>query len=132
PQPLGSYDSLVEYDRRRQLKEQLLYAAISTCLDTSMAVATLEGVVGKAAPAAQTSGNRPPWEPHAIQLEQALLRGDAPAGRKILPAFLDQFQHEPLLLTALADGGQPRQILRVRIAQTVLRAVLTNLPRLGL
>ena len=49
PQPLGSYDSLVEYDRRRQLKEHLLYTAISTCLDTSRAVGTLEGIVGPAA-----------------------------------------------------------------------------------
>jgi hypothetical protein len=132
PQPLGSYDSLVEYDRRRQLKEQLLYTAINTCLDTAMAVATLEGFVGTSAPSAGNGGKRPPWQPLAIRLEQALLQGDAGAAREILPAFIDQFQHEPLLLTALADGGQPRQILRVRIAQTVLRAVLTNLPRLGL
>jgi hypothetical protein len=132
PQPLGSYDSLVEYDRRRQFKEQLLYTAISTCLDTAMAVATLEGVTGGAAPAAKEDGSRPPWEPQAIQLEQALLRGDASGVRTILPAFVDVFQHEQLLFTALADGGDPRQILRVRIAQTVLRALLTNLPRLGL
>src|SRR5262249_851110 len=33
---------------------------------------------------------------------------------------------------ALADGGHPRQILRVRIAQTILRALAANLPRLGL
>jgi hypothetical protein len=138
PQPLGSYDSLVEYDRRRQLKEQLLYTTINTCLDTSMAVATLEGGAGDAGSsrgvhaAPLASGQRPAWEPLAIDLEQALLQGDAPAARSILPAFIEQFRHEPLLLIALADGGQPRQILRVRIAQTVLRAVLINLPRLGL
>ncbi|HLJ94300.1 MAG TPA: hypothetical protein VKU02_14020, partial [Gemmataceae bacterium] len=119
PQPLGSYDSLVEYDRRRQMKEQLLYTAISTCLDTAMTVATLEGVVGGPALPAKADSTRPPWEPQAIQLEQALLRGDAAAVRAILPAFVELFQHEQLLLTALADGGEPRQILRVRIAQTV-------------
>jgi hypothetical protein len=32
----------------------------------------------------------------------------------------------------LTEGGTPRQILRVRIAQTILRALLSNLPRLGL
>jgi hypothetical protein len=138
PQPLGSYDSLVEYDRRRQLKEQLLYTAINTCLDTSMAVATLEGAAGagassRAAPAAShAGGERPAWEPVAVELEQALLQGDAAAVRRILPAFVEPFRQEPLVLIALADGGRPKQILRVRIAQTVLRAVLTNLPRLGL
>src|SRR5205823_6599329 len=42
PDPIGSYDSLVEYDRRRVIKEQLLYIAIGTCLDTFLAVGTLQ------------------------------------------------------------------------------------------
>src|SRR5262249_24775959 len=33
PEPSGSQESLMEYDRRRVLKEQLLHAAIGTCLD---------------------------------------------------------------------------------------------------
>src|SRR5262249_44737192 len=36
------------------------------------------------------------------------------------------------LFTALADGGAPRSILRVRAAQAVLRSLLINLPRAGL
>ena len=72
------------------------------------------------------------WEPFAIRLEQALFAGEASAAREVLPAFLEQFQTEPLLFTPLTEGGTPRQILRVRIAQTVLRALLANLPRLGL
>ena len=47
PAPLGSYDSLVEYDRRRSVKDHLLRAAINTCLDTTMAVGTLEGALGQ-------------------------------------------------------------------------------------
>jgi hypothetical protein len=49
-----------------------------------------------------------------------------------LPDFLKTFQEETLLVTPLAEGGQPRQILRVRIAQSVLRALVETLPRLGL
>src|SRR5439155_705932 len=41
PEPSGDYESLVEYDRRRVLKEQLLYTAIGTCLDMSLAVGAL-------------------------------------------------------------------------------------------
>jgi hypothetical protein len=130
PEPLGSYDSLVEYDRRRVVKEQLLYTAINTCLDTAMAVGTLEGAVGSGQPTA--GSERPEWEPVAIQIEQALLHGDAARTRALLPEFLAPFQREPLLFTTLSDGGEPRQILRVRLAQAVLRALLTNLPRLGL
>lgn len=133
PAPLGSYDSLVEYDRRRSIKEHLLDAAISTCLDTTMAVGTLEGALGQTGlRGSAASGARPEWELDGIRLEQALLRGDAAATRAVLPAFVERFQKEPLLLPALSEGTQPRQILRIRMAQTVLRALVANLPRIGL
>ncbi len=50
----------------------------------------------------------------------------------MLPEFLARFRGEPLLFTALADGGSPRPILRARIAQTILRALSAHLPLLGL
>jgi hypothetical protein len=127
-EPSGDYDSLVEYDRRRVLKEQLLFTTISACLDTSLAVGALQGALGDSGEDATAA-----WEPAAIRLEQALFAGEAAAAaRELLPAFLESFQNEPLLFAPLAEGGAPRQILRVRVAQTVLRALLANLPRLGL
>jgi len=42
-----------------------------------------------------------------------------------------RFHKEPLLLPALSDGAQPRPI-SIRMAQTVLRALVANLPRVGL
>ena len=135
PAPLGSYDSLVEYDRRRVMKEQLLYTAINTCLETFLAMGTLEGSLGKETTSRagiDLQGDRPPWEPPAIELEQAALRGDAARARQALPAFLKAFQQEALIFTPLAEGGEPRQVLRVRIAQSVLRALVETLPRLGL
>jgi hypothetical protein len=128
-EPSGDYDSLVEYDRRRVVKEQLLFAAIGACLDTSLAVSALRGALGERAEATDEAA---PWEALAIRLEQALSAGEASAAREALPAFLESFQTEPLLFTALTEGGTPRQILRVRVAQSVLRALLANLPRLGL
>jgi hypothetical protein len=149
PEAPASYESLVEFDRRRVLKEQLTYAALGTCLDTTLAVGALQGALGRTAEKGSEKGSdplpresdpfsdpfsavRPPWEPLALQLEQALLHGDADAARQLLPAFVRVFREEPLLFTALADGGDPRLILRVRLAQNVLRALASNLPRLGL
>ncbi len=131
PQPTGAYDSMLEFDRRRVLKEQLLYTTIGTCLDTALAVSALQGA------SAHESDRTPaqhaaPWEPFAVALEQALLGGDATAARQALAPFLERFQEEPLLTTPLTEGGKPRQILRVRISLTILRALLANLPRLGL
>jgi hypothetical protein len=147
-EPTGDYDSLIEYDRRRVLKEQLLFAVIGTCLDTSLAVSALQGV--SLSSQYQVPSSESPdlklrtwnlelgtqdfaaWEPSAIRLERALFAGDAAAARAELSSFLSNFQSEPLLFAPLTEGGTPRAILRVRIAQTVLRALLANLPRLGL
>src|SRR5262249_56824581 len=111
PRPLGSIDSLVEYDRRRLLKEDLLYTAIGTCLDTAMAVGSLQAARQGTVPLPPETA---PWEPLAMQLEQALFRQDATAARAVLPRFLDVFRPEPLLLTPPAGGGGPRQGPRAR------------------
>src|SRR5262249_7385793 len=61
--------------------------------------------------------------------------GDAETARAALGRFISLFRSEPLLFTPLSEGpngGEPRAILRVRIAQAVLRSLLSNLPRLGL
>src|SRR5262249_37129209 len=131
PEPSGSYDSLVEFDRRRMLKEQLLNLIIATCLDTVLAIGSLQGTLGQASPG-RKEGDRPPWEPLAVRLEQALWRGDAAEAGAVLPDFVELFRQDPLLFTPLAHGGHPRQILRAGIAQNILRALTANLPRLGL
>ena len=132
PEPSGAYDSVVEYDRRRVLKEQLVYATIGAGLDLTMAVGALQGAVGAEDASGEGDAASPPWEPDALRIEKALFHGDPDAARQALPSFLEHFRQEPLLFAPLTEGGSPRQVLRVRIAQTVLRALLANLPRLGL
>jgi hypothetical protein len=127
PKPSGAYDSLVEYDRRRMLKENLLGTIIATCLDTTLAEGALRSSAGAAPSAAG-----PPWEPGLLGLEEALWQGDAGRTQALLPAFLQQFQDEPLLYRPLAQGGNPRQVLRASFAQIVLHGLAHNLPRLGL
>src|SRR5262249_15228408 len=84
PKPSGSPESLLEYDRRRLRKEQVLEAAINTALAMSLAVGALHGATTSedAPPTLPDAGSpRPPWEPQAIQLEQALVRGEAVVAR---------------------------------------------------
>ncbi len=131
PEPSGDYDSLVEYDRRRVLKEQVIYATIGTCLDTALAVSGLRGAAGggPAGPGA------PGWEAAGVELERALFKGDVAEAQTQLARFTTHFRAEPLLFTPLAEGpegGEPRAILRVRVNQAALRSLLSNLPRLGL
>ncbi|HZV07981.1 MAG TPA: hypothetical protein VE999_23055 [Gemmataceae bacterium] len=131
-EPTGEYDSLVEYDRRRVLKEQLLFTTINACLDTSLAVSALSGAAGVIGEETAEEEATPSYVPFAVRLERALFAGEAASARAVLPAFVERFQSEPLLFAPLSEGGTPRAILRVRVAQTVLRALLANLPRLGL
>jgi hypothetical protein len=138
PEPFGSHESMLDYDRRRVLKEQLLYTAIGTCLETALAVGALRGSrdlfgrSGTAWAAAPAEFAEPGWEPAIIRLERAIWRGDAREAGAALPDFVRHFRSEPLLFTALADGGHPRQIVRARLAQSLMRALVVNLPRLGL
>jgi hypothetical protein len=132
PEPTGDYDSLVEYDRRRVLREQVLYTTIAACLDMTLAVGALQGAVGADDAPEMENGGSPAWEADALRLEAALFHGEPDAARAALPSFLERFQQESLLSPSLTEGGRPRQILQVRVAQTVLRALLANLPRLGL
>jgi hypothetical protein len=131
--PLGSYESLVDYDRRRLVKEQLLYTAIASALDTWNACLALAGAVGQSvASEPNTADVLLPWQAEAIALEQALLHGTRDKAAERLAAFMERFEGERLLYTALADGGEPRQILRARFAQSLLRRLALALPRLGL
>jgi hypothetical protein len=130
PEPSGSHDSLVEFDRRRTIKEQLLHQTIVACLETAQAMLTLQGAAD--APESDEDSGEPDWWPVIIDLEQALFDGDVTAVRELLDEFLATFQEEPLLYVALADGGDPRQMLRVRLAQEILRTLVRNLPRLGM
>jgi hypothetical protein len=134
PEPTGDYDSLVEYDRHRLLKERLLFTTISSCLDMSLAVSALQGALAASSTSASqiSAEENTGWQPLVIELERHLFEGEPEGVRSALGLFSERFQSEPLLFTPLAEGGQPRLILRVRVAQTVLRALLANLPRLGL
>jgi hypothetical protein len=131
PRPTtGSFEAMVEYDRRNVAKERLLNLAIATGLDLALAVGSLRGVCPDDEKAEGLQGAA--WEPYVLELERALLGGDTAAARLVLPKLLDHFRAEPLLYTPLGQGGSPRSILRALLAQTVLRGLAYSLPRQGL
>lgn len=128
PEPIGTQEALVEYDRRRVLKDNILGIAIGAGVEMTLAVYALRGVL----PETEGMGpDEPAWGPATVRLERALLQGDADSTRALLPEFMQAFRLEPLLFPA-DGGGHPRQVLRVRVAQNVLRALVVSLPRLGL
>jgi hypothetical protein len=129
PEPVGGFEDVMEYDRRRMLREQLAEAIIETALETGRAVRLLGSVTSSKLKPIEGD---PDWEPLALALEMELGRGDAEAVRRVLPSFLKEFGQEPLLFVPMSAGGHPRQILKSRQAQVMLKSLLERLPGLGL
>lgn len=131
PEPLGTQDSLAEYDRRRTLKDGLIELVISTLLEYRRALWVF-GALDASTPLVAGHGQPAALEEAARQLKRAMRRGDVAQVEQLLPSFLAVFRHEPLIFVPLSDGGNPSQILRARLAQMILQTFLEELPRLGL
>jgi hypothetical protein len=127
PKPGGAFEAMIEYDRRRSVKERLLNQVIATCLDHTLAIGALRGLSGNTEP---TDGAA--WGPAVLQLERALLHRQTDEARRILPEFTAHFRDEPLLYTPLSHGGHPQLILQANLAQMMLRGLVHNLPKQGL
>jgi hypothetical protein len=125
PEPPAGFEGAVEYDRRRALKEQVTEEAITAAVAADRAIRALVALTDDAA-----SGDG--WGPHAVEVERHVARGDATAARAALLRLLPPLRTEPLLYVPFNAGGHPRQILRARTAQALLRDLMEQLPRLGL
>ena len=116
PSPSGSYDSLVEFDRRHLVKQRLLNIVIGTCLDSALAVGGMQSIAN----ADRAGAKRPAWEPPLLQLEQA-----APASRRrsrtrVAAAFSGAFSARAVTLyatgTRRASASDPPGQHRTNVA----------------
>jgi len=126
PPPRASWDSLTEYDRRREIKDSLL----ERLLTASVELAEAQWFVLAA------SDHKPPadladWELAAVQLLRAAFRQQtdrlATCWNKLALALLS----EPLLYVPIAGGGHPARILKAQKILALLRKLCKLLPHLG-
>ncbi len=137
PQPDGSVDSLVDYDRQRLFKEMMLDQAINLRVDTTSAARLLAAI--------SRPGGQPPVsaEPAAaeaaeaaeerlwISILSAVLRSDQQLLSRDLPDLMTLLADKPLLYVPLSKGGDPLQIVSTRVRQCMIEQLLDSLPRLG-
>jgi hypothetical protein len=128
PPPRGTHESLIEYDRRRSVKEALLEEIIDACVETGDAVRMIRASMANPPKSTATE----PWERYADEALAAVLRGDADRARNVCPNLLESLERQPLLYVALGRGGNPQRIVASRNLQYILRRLLSYLPRLGL
>jgi hypothetical protein len=135
PGPSGDHDGNVEYDRRRMTKESLLERIIATSVETADATRLLQAAVatldttprGESVPAVDDDEQR-----RTVSVFAALLRQDASAAKEACGNLFKTLAREPLLYVPLAKGGNPREIVAVRIRQHAIQDLLAWLPRRGL
>lgn len=132
PAPTGDHDSMVDYDRRRTIRDSLLEQVVATWVEYAKSIRWLTAAV----PDDQRADNPPKSidedQHQAAQLSRAALRGDVDAVRAGFPEFLQTIRKQPLLYVPLSKGGDSRCFFTARVRQQAIRDLLAWLPRLGL
>ena len=158
PDPIGGVDGVMEYDRRRVMKGNLLEIGVATAVETAAAARALTALLARAgelpppppdpydyvtpAPKSMdapwkpfdlaTDDDGPSWEPLAARIDRAILMGDAERVRSLIPPFAAVFKNQPLLVHPTSDGGPPVAAARTQTALHELQSLLARLPKLGL
>lgn len=122
-------DANIEYDIQMQSRFLLMQNAISTTVEFLMAERLLCSVLldGENLP-----GQAREFDRKLVDMLRAVLSHDAITVRENFPSFSVALQRRPLLYVPFEHGGQPTGILKARTLQTVIRLLLSQLPRLGL
>lgn len=128
PRPLPTEESLLEYDRRRSLKDQAVYHIAQGLVDASLASLWLRAATTERSAAADA----PPWQASAVSMLSAILQGDSEGARAVFPELRARLDVEPILYAPLTKGGDPRRIVTARLFHSLIEHWLTALPKLGL
>ncbi len=158
PEPDGSIDSLVRYDRHRLFKETLLDNAINVSVETANA-ARLLSALSMMMNQQQDDANKASSHPNApsprlpdttssdlecsgwsdsgedlcwCRVLSAVLRGRTD---EVVDQFVElvvELTEQPLLYVPLSKGGDPKKIVSARVRQSSVSQLLECLPRLGM
>ena len=128
PSPGTALEAMIEYDRRRGIKEMLLERIITTCVETQDAGRFIRATVG----GEKLAAGQDDWELPGQRVAQALFRADADGVANPWPDLLDDLVEEPLLYVPISRGGNPQRVVASRSIQRFVGRLLAQVPRLGL
>jgi hypothetical protein len=128
PTPTSTHASLVEYDRRRQIKEDLEARVIVTAVEMIEAgrflLATLDAI--------------PPdcdlvdWSARFVDVVRGLKHGDRDSVVDAMPRLRNALLEQPILYVPLSKAGRPREIVEAQSVQSAAVNLLQSMPRAGL
>lgn len=122
-------DSNIEYDIQAQSRYLMMQNVISTTVEYLMAERLLlSALKGQAT----TSDDSDGFDHDVVSVLRAVLENNVEEVRSCFPAFCESLEKRPLLYVPFENGGQPARILKARMLQSLIRLLLSQLPRLGL
>ncbi len=146
--PCGGHESLIEYDRLRLAKENLLDRIINCCVANEDAMLLLKAVcqtieqmcendieAGSKAAGNAEAGSEVEENEDQVQIVAVfvgVLQRDSDSVRIHVAELINELQHLPLLYVPLARSGSPHDVVAARIRQQSIRELLDLLPKIGL
>jgi hypothetical protein len=128
PRPIGTQESLVEYDRRRLVKETLLAKIVIATVETSSTELWLAATLDE--PSIETGS--PDWKQSAIEVLRAMFHGRAVEAQKSFPRLLAALNDQPILYVPLSRQGKPDLIVNAKTIQQLMHTLLRGLARHGM
>lgn len=130
PAPSADPDAVSEYERRRQIQEELLHHILAAAQETVLALRSLRAASDLSFPPDTDEKARAEWQ--AANLERSCLQVEPLLVSAQMEEWLASVRHAPLLYVPLEAGGDPRALLAARSVLLTFRMLAANLPRLGL
>ncbi len=124
PAPSNTRDSLLEFDRRRAIKESLTEKIVTAAIEIEDASRIMRA--GLPAERAETPSDV------TVDVLRAIVRQDATGVKSRWPELLANLESQTLLYVPVSKGGEPAQLVQARVRQQLLRDLLQWLPKLGL
>jgi hypothetical protein len=118
----------IEYDIQMQCRFLLMQNAVSTTVEFLMAERLIGAVIAEEPVGKDTAS----LDRQLSRMFGAVFAQDAEAARTCFPTLCKELKRRPLLYVPFENGGQPAAILKARTLQSVIRVLLSQLPRLGL
>jgi len=123
PPPTASRDSLLEFDRRRSVKDMLIDRVVGTSIETADAARLMRASLPSTAPEGTEVVD---------DVLRAVLTGDVDEVRRWWPHLLEVLHLQSLLYVPPNKGGDADRMIEARVLQQAVRDLLEWLPRLGL
>ncbi|MEI7698471.1 MAG: hypothetical protein WCK86_01640 [Planctomycetia bacterium] len=119
----------IEYDIQMQCRFLLMQNALSTTVEFLMAERLIGAVIAEVPQGNQDTDS---LDRQISGILTAVFASDPDEARRYFPGLCRELRRRPLLYVPFENGGQPAAILKARTLQSIIRVLLSQLPRLGL